>query len=213
MSVPNFIRGKLWINHTGGKGFSESYDMNTTDRSTARVLFASILNYRSLLLPLNTSIVYHSLSLIDSTRDVDLVPTFLSEPAETDAETGNGVEACAYLETGIHVRYYTADGKRSSRIFRGIRDSWEEGGVLTVTPTAYGSFGALPAAAAGLTDGEALGSFLTAVLTNTVKTKKLATDPVTYDVFSWQGYGIRGISDRDCGPGFSYGRGRRRATV
>lgn len=211
MSISSFWKLKLWINHTKGQGFSESYNLVSTNRTQAKADSAIILSNRALLLPLNTSIVFASVSNNDTPPDSAIPDTYLSDPMELDAETP--VEGCNRMKEGIAVNFFTNDGRKQHRLFRALRDSWTLDMDLTVTPSSSTSPGSWVTPAAGFTAADAIGQFLSVCLYKTQHIRKLATDPVTYDNVVFNGYSVEGIGERDVGPGYSFSRGRQRAMV
>ncbi len=207
----NHIKGRLFINHTSEQGFSESYRFPTTNYAQARDWMKEVLDYRSLLLGLNTSIVHHSLSLVDSDHDSDMVPSHLSDPAELDTETGTGVLPINRLKEGIKTRFFTADGKSTTFLYRAIRDDWTEDMLLTITPGSSILPVSWTPAAAGFTAASAIAHFMSVVFNRTNHVKK--TGPGTYVLTAWSAYQVKGIGERDCGKGYSFTRGRKKQTI
>lgn len=213
MGIPNYYKLKLWVNHVSGYGFSESYPLATPDRGYAKADAALICSNRALLLADGMSIVNSVISNSDTVRDSMLPAAHLIDPLELDTEDGEGVEECNRMNEGYLIRLYTNEGKWITRLIRGLRDSWISGVNATVTPSATTGPGSWTTPDAGFTAADALGQFLSVLLHKTQYVKKLPTDPVSYDNIAWQGVGVERTGSRDCGPGYSPSRGRRKARV
>lgn len=223
--MSSYIKGKLFINHPSGSGFSETYKFGTTNYDDAKAKFRTILNYRALMMAGNLEIVWATLSNVDSARDSVLpgIPSatvsppdnkYLHLPAATDVEAGvpEDPETCNRMSDGMLMLFTTVEGKWSNFLYRGLRDSWVDDTALTFTvngtPTALGS---LPAPAGGLTIAQITNSFLSAVFYNTSYAKKIS--PGVYDVRPWYTMEFQRVGERDCGAGFSFSRGRKKHTV
>lgn len=205
----NHIRGKLWINHTTKGGFSESFNFPTVSYAVATARMKKILDYRALLLPENTRIEYHSMSLVDSIRESEVVPSFIRDPQELDTETGDGVEVVNVMDDGIQVRFYTDNGDSKTFLYRALRDGWIEDEKLTVVAGSLIAEADWVTPAAGFTATSAIDHFLSVVWKYTCHVKK--TGPGAYTLTPWSAYHINGIGSRDVGKGFSPTAARRRA--
>lgn len=129
LGTPDYYTGTIKVSDNDGRGWMESYVLKGSDYGQAWNSFVPVINYRAAILAnslfLSDWSVHNSYLLNDAhvgTDSISASPTLLD--AETTAEDYNAIE------DALKVRLQTTDGKHSTRLIRGIRDSWIDEDVV-----------------------------------------------------------------------------------
>lgn len=210
MAVENPVIGTLFING-GPMGFSEKYHLSTVDLSSSIPVFKKLAQWRATILPRGFEIVWARVAFADTLR---LSKAAIDAPLQPHDDGTPAADAAGYgvvnkIQDGLVFRYETAAGQHVSRTFRAIVDQKiEDDELVGAIDTVTAAPAVIPAGVTAdyLTN---FGDFLNYTITNTVHSKKLSSNPNSFELTAWEKVIFRRTGTRDTGRPFGMPAGRR----